>query len=232
MEGVIEAAGSSLMRAIRQHGPTHVVVVLEQHDRTWRHLLYPGYKANRGETPALLLESVPRIQARFEALGVASFSLDSYEADDVIATLTQVVSSNRGEVIILSTDKTFLQLIDGQRVKLYNHFNDAWMLQDYIIDRYEIKPVQYLDYLALVGDRTNNIHGVKGIGQKSAVQLLAEYEDLQSILDAESNDSLVRKVQASRNDAERSRMLVALKKDVALGINLRTFRLSPKDLQD
>jgi 5'-3' exonuclease len=182
--------------------------------------------------PGVICFTLATSQESFRALGIGSFSLNSYEADDVIATLTRVVSSNRGEVIILSTDKTFLQLIDGQRVRLYNHFKDAWMPEDYIVDRYAIRPGQYVDYLALVGDRTNNIHGVKGIGQKSAVELLAEYDDLQSILDAESDHSLVRKVQASRHDAERSRMLVTLKTDVALGVNLRTFRLSPNQLQD
>ena len=226
MQGLADATAASLVRAFRQHDPTHAAMVLEDHDRTWRHLLYAGYKANRSETPAELIEALPQIRDRIRELGVNSISVPSYEADDVIATLADVVASHKGEVVILSTDKIFLQLL-GPNVTVFDHFNGVHFDPRFVRDRYGIEPDQYVDYLALVGDRSNNVQGVTGIGPKSAVQLLTVYPGLDAVLQADADDRLVNKVQQASAEADLCRMLVSLKRDVALGTNLRSFRLGP-----
>ncbi|MDA0272745.1 MAG: hypothetical protein O3C68_05795 [Proteobacteria bacterium] len=221
---VIDATKSSLTRALKEHQPTHAAVVLEDHDKTWRHLLYPAYKANRSETPPMLLGNLPQFVTAFAELGVQSFGIDSYEADDVIATLATVVSVHDGEVVILSTDKIYLQLVND-KVIVYDHFADKRCDRIYVEERYDIMQDQYIDYLALVGDKSNNVKGVQGIGPKSAVTLLAEHKSLDRILSAKPANKMLKKVNECRADAIRSRQLVTLKTDVELGQNLKSFRL-------
>ena len=221
---VVEAAKSSLARALKEHQPTHAAVVMEQHDKTWRHLLYPEYKANRSETPPMLINNRSEFAAAFAALGVQSFGIDSYEADDVVATLATVVANNHGEVVILSTDKIYLQLVKD-KVIVYDHFANKRCDRNYIKEKYGIAQEQYIDYLALVGANSNNIKGVQGIGPKSAKTLLAEHASLDRILAAQPASTMLKKVSTGKSDALRSRQLVTLKTNVELGQNLKSFRL-------
>ena len=224
MKQVIEATKSSLVRALKEHQPTHAAMVMEHHEKTWRHLVYPAYKANRSETPPILLSSLPQFITAFSEIGVQSFGIYSYEADDVIATLATVVSVNNGEVVILSTDKIYLQLVND-KVIVYDHFANKRCDRAYIEEKYQIVQDQYIDYLSLVGDKSNNIKGVQGIGPKSAVTMLSEHDSLDRILSAQPTSTMLKKVSASSADALRSRQLVTLKIDVELGQNLKSFRL-------
>ena len=111
-EEVITSASQSLRRALREHQPSHVCCIFDSHDKTWRHELYPDYKANRKPTPQPLLDAIPQFEDAFLELGVKSITVPTYEADDVIATLAKGISGRGGKVTILSTDKNFLQLLD------------------------------------------------------------------------------------------------------------------------
>lgn len=224
MAAVIDASRSSVIRALGTHKPSHAAIVLEHHDRTWRHLLYPQYKANRSETPALLLSELPRFEAAFLEAGVVSCGVASYEADDVIATMVTAVTRHEGNAIILSTDKIYLQLV-GPRITVYDHFAEQTFDQAYIEQRYGIRLGQYVDYLSLVGDKSNNIKGVPGVGPKSAIEIFGKFESLDEILSSVEDSSIVNKVQGSEVEARRSRQLVTLKTDVELGLNLKSFRL-------
>jgi len=226
LQGVVEAAKSSLQRAIDKFSPSHAAFVLEEHDRTWRHLLLSSYKANRSPTPELLLNSLDDFVDGFSQLGVMSCQVPSYEADDVIGTIASVVARHGGDVVILSTDKVYLQLV-SDHIRIVDHFHGkTWKAQD-IQDKYGVRVDQYADYLALVGDKSNNVKGVPGIGPKSAVQLLSVYGDLEGLLVAESEDKQVVKVQLALDDVRRCRQLAQLKTDVELGRNLKSFRLRP-----
>ena len=221
---VVDAARGSLQRAIDRFSPTHAAVVLEDHDRTWRHLLYHDYKANRSPTPGLLLDHLDRFAEAFRDLGVTICKVASYEADDVIGTITTVVAGHGGEVLILSTDKVYLQLISNS-VRVIDHFqHKTWRAVD-VEQNYKIRVDQYVDYLALVGDKSNNVKGVPGIGPKSAEQLLSAYGDLEHVLAATDEDKLVARVQMAYGDVCRCRQLAQLKTDVQLGRNLKSFRL-------
>ena len=224
MAAVVQAASRSLGRALQQHKPTHAAVVLEHHDKTWRHLLYPEYKANRSPPPELLLTNLTLFREAFQALGVISCSVPSYEADDVVGTIAHVVSAHDGDVIILSTDKIYLQLIDD-RVLVFDHFNEALRDAGYVMAEYGILVSQFVDYLALVGDQSTNVKGVPGVGPKTALDLLVHHKTLDDLLAAEDQDAATRKVQAAAHDATRSRQLLTLKTDVELGLNLKSFRL-------
>ena len=221
---VVESTKSSLARALKEHKPSHAAVVMDQQKQTWRHLLYSDYKANRSETPALLTSNIADFTEAFSSLGVKSFGVDGYEADDIVATMADGVSNTHNEVIILSTDKSYLQLINNS-VVVFDHFAKERFDHDYIQQKYGVSVEQYVDYLALVGASSNNIKGVPGIGPKSAVSLLSEFGCLDCILSDESQSALSKKVKASRSEAIRSKLLVTLKVDVELGQNLKSFRL-------
>lgn len=219
----VTAIKQSVQRALKQHDPTHAVVVFEEHDKTWRHLLYPEYKANRSPTPADLLAMLDDIRTGIESLGVATLSISNYEADDVIATLVSGISGH-GSATILSTDKAYLQLL-GEGVQVYNHFDNVAVPVDEAQARFQVRINQLVDFWALAGDRGNNVKGVPGIGEKSAVVLLQQFGTLEAVLAASSDDKLVKKAQAAAELATRCRQLVTLKRDVDLGVNLKDFRL-------
>ena len=234
---VTEAVIASCQRALEQQQPTHAAMVFELHDRTWRHLLDPGYKSGRKPPPTLLLDHIPVLEARLQRdLGLTCCAVPSYEADDVIATIAAVVSSHGGQVVILSTDRSYLQLL-GPRIMVRDHFKGRnWHSAD-VQDAFGVDVPNLVDYFAMVGDKSNDVGGVPGIGPKSAVELLSGLGSLDHILALDCEDettgadlekSTVRKalkVQQHADEALRARQLVTLKTDVELGRNLKSFRI-------
>ena len=226
LQETVESAVHSLQRALGRHQPSHACCVLEAHDTTWRHLLYKGYKEDRKPTPAPLLNGLARFEASFSVVGVPCVSVQSYEADDVIATLALGITDNGGSVVILSTDRMYLQLLrDG--VSVFDHFGDRFLTTEHVREKFGVRPDQLIDYWALSGAATNHIKGVPKIGPKSALQLLDRFGDLDGVLNAEPSDKLIARVQQYRRDAEVSRQLVMLKTDVEVGVNLRSLRYVP-----
>jgi len=224
IEAVSVSATRSLQRALQTHQPSHAVVVFERHDVTWRHLLYPEYKAGRKPTPTPLLEGLPLFERQFAELGVKNYSLENYEADDVTATLSAGIIRAGGEAIILSTDKSFLQLI-GPGLRIFDHFKQVEYTGPDVVERYGVRISQLIDFWAMTGDASNNIKGVPRVGKKTAAELLRRYTSLEEILASDEDDKKVLLVQAESILATRCKQLVTLKQDVELGINLRSFRL-------
>lgn len=216
----LSGCAQSLQRALEDTRPTHGVVVWDSSDPTWRHMLDDRYKANRDPTPATLVEKIPEMIARFEALGVKSLTLANYEADDVIATLATGVAKNEAEAVILSTDKMFYQLL-GPGIRIYHQFDRRFIEVDEVRKKYGLDIHQLVDYWALSGDNSNNIKGVPGIGKKTATKLLQVHDDLASLLARPD----IKKVANASDDARLCQQLVLLKQDVALGVNLKSFRL-------
>lgn len=221
---VVDASANSLKRALARHCPSHACVVFDSHDTTWRHLLYPPYKMNRKPTPPVLLDSLAAFREAFAAAGVKSLKVPSYEADDAIATLAYGVASSGGVASILSTDRTFSQLM-SQRVQLFNHFEGREVTVAEVEARYAVRIGQLTDLWALAGDAGNNIKGVPGVGAKTAAGLIASYNSVEEILGVEDDNSAANRVRANGDLAQRCKRLVTLKTDVDLGINLKSLRL-------
>lgn len=224
IQDVVDAAVRSAQRALREHRPSHACIAFDSHDRTWRHLLYAEYKANRKPTPAPLMAAVPTLMAAFEEIGVASLKVDNYEADDQIATMARVVADAGGEAIVLSTDRMFQQLL-GPGIRVINHFDGHEFGPVEVRDRYGVDVAQLTDFWAMAGDTSNNIKGVPRVGAKTAAQLLVEYGTLEDILRTEDGNTSVERVRAAGDVVQRCKQLVTLKTDVVLGTNLRKFRL-------
>jgi protein Xni len=226
IEAVAVSATRSLQRALKTHQPSHAAVVLECHDTTWRHLLYSEYKAGRKPTPSPLLEGIHLFEKHFAESGIASYSLNNYEADDVIATLAAGIVRAGGEVIILSTDKSFLQLI-RPGLRIFDHFKQSEYLESEVVLHHGVRIAQLTDFWAMTGVASNSIKGVPKVGKKTAAELLSRYSSLEEILSSDEgdDDKKVHMVQAESILATRCKQLVTLKQDVELGVNLRAFRL-------
>ncbi len=233
-EGARASTVQSLQRGLRESAPTHAVCVFDGvfdgEGRSWRHELYPSYKAGHTAMPAALASALDGYRKAFQDIGVSSLTLPRLEADDVIATAASKAVAADTSAIILSTDKGFLQLLP-KGVRVRDHFRRVDFDAQYVIDKFGVRPDQLGDFLALAGDRGNGIPGVPGIGAKSAAALLGRFETLESIL--KSTGDVEGKIgERLRDNADAAllyRTLVGLKTDLELGTNLSDLRRGPSD---
>ncbi|MFG6116687.1 5'-3' exonuclease H3TH domain-containing protein [Halobacillus sp. MO56] len=174
-----------LFTATNNYGPSHVVCCWDMGSTTFRNEIFPDYKANRGEPPVELIPQFDLVKEVVEALDIPNVGLAGYEADDCIGTLSNKYSEH-SEVIILTGDQDILQLLqDNVTVSLLKkgYGNYAEYHHDNFIEEKGITPAQMIDLKALMGDSSDNYPGVKGIGEKTALKLLTEYETIEGILD-------------------------------------------------
>ena len=243
-EGAKVSTVQSLQRALRECEPTHALVVFEGPEPSWRHVLYRDYKAGHKPMPEALRQALPDYRAAFLAGGVESFSQPKVEADDVIGTLAAKAEAGGGTVVILSTDKIFLQLL-SDRIAVRDHFGRRWLDRPHLRDKFGVDPEQFVDFLALAGDSTNSISGVTGIGPKTASKLIAEHRSLEAILAAagvegakppegegggtrpELSGKLGEMIYDHAEEARLAQSLVRLQVDLDLGLNLKSLRYSP-----
>lgn len=222
---VLSACEASLLRALRQHRPTHVLLVLDGGGTSWRHDLYPDYKKNRKPMPAPLHRMMPAIRTMVEGNGVFCLSVDRFEADDVVASIAQKARSVGFDVTVLSTDKSFCQLL-SQKVRIYDHFGKHYLDRAYVHDRFEVEVDQLVDLFALAGDPSTNIPGVPSVGQHTAAKLLKDFHDLEGVFRAADNiaGKLGSKLRSGKANAELSKQLFALRTDIEVGCNFRDLR--------
>ena len=210
----------TLLQLAREREPGMIAVAMDSRVPTFRHERYPDYKANREKAPEDLHAQVPVIEEILAALRVPCVRADGFEADDVIATLAERCRASARPCWILSGDKDILQLIGGN-VRLLAQEKGSSALEEYTPERVAelrgVRPEQIVDYLALAGDSSDNVPGVAGIGDKTAVKLLAQFaglDDLYARLGEVSPEGVRRKLEAGRADAMLARELVTLRRDV------------------
>ncbi|HHO76846.1 MAG TPA: flap endonuclease Xni [Deltaproteobacteria bacterium] len=225
MEGPIVSCVHSLERSLHECLPSHAICVFEGRGKSWRNDLFAGYKSGRQPMPDILRENLVRFKEAFEISGVKSIEKDGIEADDIIATLARKIASQNGHVIILSTDKIFLQLL-SDHIRVRDHFKRAFLDESHVRERFGIRPGQLVDLLSLAGDSTNTIPGVPGIGQKTAAGLLKKFSTLESVLD--NRESITGKtgnlIAEHAPEALLAKRLIRLREDIEMGLNLRLFR--------
>jgi DNA polymerase-1 len=225
--GAVHGFVRDMLDLIEIRGAELLIVAFDPPGGTFRSELYAEYKAHREEMPADLQLQIPVIQEFLNALGIMSLTIEGFEADDVLATLSRQVAGSGGECLIVTSDKDCRQLITD-RVQLFdmrkNKRFDAAALQE----KWGIRPDQVVDFQALVGDSTDNVPGVPQIGEKSAQELLAKYGTLDEVLAHahEVNGAKRREnLQNGREIALLSRELVRLKTDLPLSIDWAAARV-------
>jgi DNA polymerase-1 len=215
-----------LVNLLERERPKSLAVVLDPAGPTFRHEMYPEYKANRERAPQDLHAQVPTIERLLAAMGVPVLRVDGFEADDVMATVAARCSSSGTPCAILSGDKDILQLLDEYVFVLEPQKGTGTyspLRAEEVLARRGVRADQIVDYLSLTGDQSDNVPGVRGIGEKTAVKLLAQWESLDRLYEhiAEVTPEAVRrKLEEGRGNARLSRTLVELRRDVPMGAAL------------
>ena len=161
--------------------PTHLAVIFDHSEDTFRNKLYADYKAHRPPAPADLVPQFPLVREATRAFGVPCLELPGYEADDLIAAYTCHVRDIGGEVVIVSSDKDLMQLV-GERVSMLDTMKNVRIGREQVIEKFGVGPERVVDVQALCGDPVDNVPGAPGIGVKTASALINEYGDLESLL--------------------------------------------------
>ncbi len=226
---------SVLFRLLEQEAPEYLAISFDT-GRTFRDDLYPEYKATRDKMPDDLHLQLGRIRQVVEAFEIPILEAEGYEADDVLGTVARKAAQQGVDVLILTGDRDLLQLVgDGIRVRLAGQrLADS---VDYgtaeVVERLGLQPAQIVDYKALVGDSSDNIPGVRGIGEKTALDLLRRYKNLDGIyrhLD-ELPERTRRLLEAGRPQAELSRRLATIVTDLPIEFDLDSCRVHAYDRQ-
>ena len=231
-----------LLRLFERRRPDYLAWVHDMGE-SFRHQAYPGYKATREKLTRELQQdfdrSVERIVQILDAFHLPLIGAEGYEADDVIGTMATAAAAGGLQVVIVSGDKDFYQLI-GPGIALLNPgrggpagVEEHWVDQSNASERLGVPPERVVDYLALVGDTSDNVPGVKGVGEKTALELLKEFGDLDAILAGAERISGKRAREAVQQHADLARLsrdLVTIQRDVPLPLDLERLRVRPPDV--
>ncbi|MDM1722016.1 DNA polymerase I [Acinetobacter towneri] len=178
----IRGAISAIQKLMRRTQPTHMAVIFDTPEPTFRHELSPIYKGDRPSMPEELSQQIPYLHALIRALGIPLFMLPGAEADDIIGTLAKRAEAEGQQVLISTGDKDMAQLVT-EKVTLEDSFKEKPMDIQAVFDKFGVWPHQIIDYLTLMGDASDGIMGVPGIGAKTAAKLLNEYGSIGAILE-------------------------------------------------
>src|SRR5712691_1853669 len=171
-----------LRKLLSDHQPEYIAASFDLPGRTFRDDLVADYKANRAPMPDELAEQIPMVHAACEALGVTILTSERYEADDVIGTLAEQAADAGFDVVIVTGDKDFFQLV-REGIRVFNPRDEgAWYDAAAVKEKFGVTPEQVVDVLALMGDTIDNIKGVPGIGEKGARDLIATYGSLENLI--------------------------------------------------
>ncbi len=175
-----------LLKALREHAPTHVALVLDKERRNFRHELDPGYKASRPEAPDDLARQFPLVREVARALSVPAVEREGVEADDVIGTLARRARAQGFEVVVVTGDKDFAQLVD-EKLSLYDPMAEAsgrggWTGPAEVEKKLGVRPSQVVEYMAILGDKIDDVPGIPGVGEVTASALIRHFGSVEAML--------------------------------------------------
>lgn len=210
-----------------------VVVIFDAARKNFRNEIYPEYKTNRQEIPAELVPQFAYIRKAVEAFNLPSIEQLGFEADDLIATYAELAKQNGDNVVIYSSDKDLMQLLDTN-VAIFDPLKQKVVDKDVVFNKFGVEPSKVVDVQALIGDSTDNIPGVKGIGPKTASELINKYGNLENLLLNARNikqDKRRETIEANAELAKISKQLATLKKDVPLSTPIEELKKTPVDAE-
>lgn len=229
--GAVYGFTSMMLRLIADMKASHIVMVFDTGGKNYRHELYPEYKANRPPAPEDLIPQFPLMRTAAQALNIHILEQRGYEADDIIATLANRALAKQEEVLIVSSDKDLMQLINDH-TKMYDAMKGKIVGAKEVKEKFGVPPSQMLDLLSMVGDSADNVPGIPGIGPKTAALLLDEYGTLDNILANTPNikqEKRRQSIEQSHEIVKLSKRLIALTDDVPLNVTLDDLRTKPID---
>ena len=223
-----------LNKIIKDYEPDYIAVAFDMKDPTFRHKEYDGYKAGRQQTPVELLSEIPWMHKVLDAMNIAVLEMSGYEADDIIGTLSVKGTEAGFKTLIISGDKDGLQLVSPSVHVLINKrgmsefdvYDEAAMKE-----RYNLTPKQFIDLKGLMGDKSDNIPGVPGIGEKKGIALLEQYGSVEGVLEHadEIRGKMGENIRANAESARKSKWLATIKTDTPVEFTWEQLRLTAPD---
>lgn len=220
---------SMITKLFKEEKPDYMVFTYDRKEPSFRKNLYADYKANRTTMPDDLAVQIPYIKKLAEYLGVPALEVPDYEADDIIGTLVKLGLKHHHEVVIVSGDKDFGQLIQ-KHVVLFDTMKDVKYDEAGVLEKWGVRPDQFIDYLAIMGDTSDNVPGVDGIGPKGAQKLMQQYKSLEDVyenIDSVEPKGVREKLVRSKDNAFLSKKLVTIATDVPVSENFEDYHLRP-----
>ncbi|NRA73760.1 MAG: DNA polymerase I [Rickettsiales bacterium] len=224
--GAVYGFTSMLMKLISGMKPTHLVIVFDAGKKTYRNEIYPEYKAHRPPPPEDLIPQFPLMREVADAFNIKVLEKVGFEADDVIATLVHMAKENKEKILIVSSDKDLMQLVNHE-VKMYDAIKMKLIGEKEVKDKFGVLPTQMRDLLALVGDSSDNVPGLPGIGPKTASELLNKYNNIEGILEHSSEIKQPKRratIEAGKDIIDLSSKLVSLRDDLKIDIKLQDLK--------
>ena len=211
----------SLTKILRMKKPDYIGVAFDLPEPTFRHKEFASYKANRPKMPDDLIVQFPILKEVIRAFSISIFELGGYEADDILATIAKEGEKNGFDVFVMSPDKDLLQIVTDNIRIIRPIKGDTVFDKEMVCKKYGVEPEKLVDIAALGGDRSDNVPGVPGIGEKTASKLVKQFGDLEGVLkniDKIPNEKIRKNLSQFSQQAELSRRLVCLKADVPVKI--------------
>ncbi len=235
--GAVAGFSNMLFKLLRgqndEDRPTHFAVIFDKGSYTFRNDIFSAYKANRSETPEDLIPQFPLTRDATRAFGAPAIEMEGYEADDLIATYARQAEARGARVTIISSDKDLMQLV-SDKISMLDTMKNKAIGRDEVVAKFGMGPERVIEIQALAGDSVDNIPGVPGIGVKTAVVLLEQFGDLETLLqrcDEIPQKGRREKMMANIDNARVSLELVTLKTDVEVVVPLEDLAISDPDTE-
>jgi DNA polymerase-1 len=220
-----------LLKIIRGKNPDGIVVSFDSPAPTKRHIIFEEYKAHRPKTPQGLVEQMQHIKRLISAFHIMILEMPGYEADDIIGTVAKRLTSEGLSVLIVTADKDMLQLVNAD-IKIYDPIKDKILDEEYVKDKFGVGPERVTEFMALTGDPVDNIPGIKGIGEKTAKELLSGVSNLEELLgntDSIKKEKLKKLIAENADIVRLSQTLATIDTSVPLDFQVEEIRLKEPD---
>jgi len=220
-----------ILKILREKKPDAIAIVFDSPVPTERRKIYEQYKAQRPETPDDLIVQIPYIKKIINAFNIQSFEMPGYEADDIICTIAKKTASEGINVFILSGDKDMMQVV-GNGIKIYDPMKDLIIDENHVINRFGVSPERVPEIMAITGDAIDNIPGVKGIGEKTAKELLLKVSSLDELINhpEKIESERIRKMIVDNiENINISKTLATIDTNIPVDINVKEMAIKEPD---
>ncbi|MGI9553308.1 MAG: DNA polymerase I [Thermodesulfobacteriota bacterium] len=216
---------SMMFKFIKDFDPEYLAVVFDTKERTFRSDIYPLYKANRDVPPDDLIPQFEKIHEVVDAFSIPIIRLDGFEADDLMGTIAKKNENKNIEIVLVTGDKDFCQLVSNN-IKILDTMKNKVTDHDEVVKKFGVAPDKVIDVLALAGDQVDNIPGVKGIGEKTASKLISEFGSVEDVYQqlSQLKGKQKERLEQDRDEAFLSKQLVTIKTDVEIETDYERFK--------
>ena len=233
--GAVFGFTTMLLKLLASLNVSHIAVIFDSGSKTFRNDIYPEYKANRPPCPEDLIPQFSIVRESAEALNISILEKIGFEADDIIATIAKKSAREGFEVVIVSSDKDLMQLID-ENITMFDAMKNKMVSFNEVKEKFSVEPSKVLEVLSLIGDSSDNVPGVRGIGPKTASELINQFENLENLyenLDKIKQEKRRMMLEENKSNAFLSKKLIRLDENVELGIKIDDLKvriIEPKKL--